>query len=142
MRQQNRQTAGARAHIDDAMHRRTRREQGSKLLRDDLEKVAARNDHALIDVKAVFAQPGFARKVRRRHPLQNAPSEDAFQRRALLPRQGLRKHALIAVQRDIQRAQYQVERLVMRVRCHLPQREFLPRIKLLGKSQPVAGRRE
>src|SRR6185295_450599 len=61
----------------------------------------------------------------------------------LLPLRGgelFPEHARLAVEREIERAQQQVKRLVVRVRGHLAEREVFAGVELFRKRQPLARR--
>src|SRR5205814_7276947 len=90
---------------------------------NDFEKVAARNDHALVDVEAMFAEPCFSREISCGHAIEHATAQHRLDVAPFAGREGLLQHAGIALQRHPKRAKQQVERLVMRIRRDLTERD-------------------
>ena len=83
VRQQDREAARAGAKVERAAHAvgvaDVRREAVGQQLGDE----RARNDHALVDVKAELAEPRFAGQVRGGHALVDAAREQRRELRAL-----------------------------------------------------------
>ena len=138
LRQQNREATRARTDIDDPGDFLRIGQPPVELLGDDFQKIRARDDHAFIHVKTMFAQPRLAREIRRRHVLDQPSPKHRRHRRVLSRREFFLQHAFIAVERQLERAQEQIERFIMGARRHLPQRRPGLRVKLLRAAQPVA----
>ena len=87
----------------------------------------ARNDHALVDVEAELAEPGFVRQIGGRHALVDAAREELRHLRALGLREPRVEERLEAVERQVQRVQQQVGGLVVGVASCRGRRRAAPR---------------
>ncbi len=90
----------------------------------------------------MFAEPGFAREVAGGRAVDGPFGEDLAKRDALCGRERLVENVRIAVERPVERAQKQIQRLVVRGRRDLPERELRLLVNGFGERQPRAQRGE
>ena len=88
---------------------------GRESVRQQLGDERARDEHALVDVEAEFAEPRLVRQIRGRHAFVDAPREQRAELAALGLRQLRIEERLEAIERQMQRVQQQVRSLVVRV---------------------------
>ncbi len=142
VREQDRETARPRAQIERGTHGLRRSHVRCEAVGHELGDERARDQHALVDVKAERAEPGLARQVRRRHPLVDAALEQLRELCSLgLCKPRVQKW-LQPVEREVQGMEEQISRLVVGVghpvpECELRLAEARDRI-----AQPVAQRDE
>ena len=142
VREQYREAAGARAEVErrrDALGRAdVRRESFGQELGDE----GPRNEHALVDVEAEIAEPGFVRQVGGGHALVDPPLEQLRDLRALGLRQPRIEERFETIERQVQRVQQQVGRFVVGVGRAVAEGE--PRLAETRHrvAQPVAQRLE
>jgi hypothetical protein len=140
VREQDGEAARAGADVDRPLHRPARRQPLRQLLRDDLQEIGARDDDALVDMEAVFAEPRLAGQVGRGHVLLQPAAEDLRDLRGFLLREFLFQHRRPAGERQAERAEQQVERLVVCGHRHLAERDLAPGVLALRPGQPFTER--
>ena len=142
MREQDREAARARAQIEggrDLLRRAdVRRETVGQELRDE----RARDEHALVDVEAEIAEPRLVREVGGGHALVDPALEELRDLRALGLREPRVEERLEPVERQVQRVQQQIGRLVVGVVGAVAERELRLAEARDGEAQPVAQRLE
>ena len=99
MREQHGEAARAGAHVDDALHRAAMRQPLRDLLGQQFEEIRPRNNDALVDEEAVFAEERLARQVGGGHATHRAPAENLRQPSVFNRRQLAAQHVRSAVKR-------------------------------------------
>jgi len=101
-REQNGQATRTGAKIQNLVHGLALDDPGIQFVAQQFRYVRARYDHALVDVKTKFSQPGFAGQIGCRDALLDAPLNDGFERFDFCGCQSLVEHAIEVVQRQFQ----------------------------------------
>jgi hypothetical protein len=138
VRQQDREAGRAGADIDDARDLLGVGQPLVDLLGDELEEIGARDEHALIDVETVVAEQRLLREVGGGSVVDGAAEEDLAHGLGLHGRHAAAQHGLVAIHRDAEGVQEEIERLVVRGGGDLSEREALALVERLGPAEPVA----
>lgn len=138
VRQQDRETAGSRAYVDDVADLSGVAQEAVELPGDYFQKIGARYDGAFVDVEAMFAEKRFSRDVGGGHAFDRAPGEDFAKGNPLFRAEWLVEHGRFAVERKVESVEKQVQRLVVRRGSHLTERKFCAGVHLFGKGEPGA----
>ena len=139
LREQDGEAARAGADVGDARNLCRVGQPGVELLRDDLEEIAARDEHALVDIESLVAEPGFPREVGRGRAVHDAATEDIRELPPLGRAELARQHLGSAVERQVERAQDEVERLVVGAGRDLPECEAVLAVERRDCREPATG---
>ncbi len=113
--QHDRQAAGAGAQFQDIADSFRILQPWGEVVGNQFGDERTRHDHALVDVKAVFAQPGFIGNVSGRNAIGAAFFNHLQYGVDFMRQQARVEKRLDLVQRQLQRMQDQVGRLIQRV---------------------------
>ena len=137
-RRQNGQAAGTRAHVQHAGDFIRAFHPRHKLLVQQFGDVGTRHDHALVDIKRMFAQPGFVGEIRRRQAFPDPAFDHGLHLFRFAMCQAGIEEGIEPVERQVQGMQDQIGRFVEGVVRAVTKRQLGFVEARHRKTQPVA----